>query len=447
MDFNNREIATLVWSVIVVAAVFVNAPVRSAVRAMLRAMAHRALLLIFAVAALYVAACVAFLAWWEIWTVDNIKSTAAWLLAFVPATLFNANRIDEDRTYFGRTIRDTLSLTGLLVFIGGLQSFSLPVELVIIPLMTFLALMHQVSERDVAHAPATRFLGTFLAIVGFAVLAYSIYATFLEWPKFDVRKNVSELLVPILLSLLFLPFLYCVSVVIVYDRNFGNIAYALPDKGLARFARQRAFFAFRGDLGLLKRWRHIIMHRRPTDRLGVVQAIAQAQREKERAERRPDVDPADGWSPYVAMEFLASEGFTLPGYLWYFDRYRASFLHKFGDRPLANHATYYVEGNEAHAMLLTLELWMWGPDNKEEDEPRFAKLIAMLMDRAVGPDAVAAFRGVLDENHQGVSLKWNGYIFAIESDEPGPSGQFSVSFTIAHPAEPRDASDDEALRD
>lgn len=442
MEFNNREIATLVWSGILIAALFFNAPVRSAFRAMLRAMAHRAILMIFAAAAIYVAACVAFLSWWGIWTSDNLKSTVACSLAFVPATLFNVNRIDDDRTYFGRTIRSTLDLTGLLVFIGGLQSFSLPVELAIVPIMTFLALVHHVSERDAAHAPTARCLGTFLLIVGLVVLGYSIYATVIEWPTFDVRQNVSELLVPILLSLLFLPFLYGVSVLIVYDRNFANISFALRDKGLARFVRQRAFFAFRGDLDLLKRWRHIIAQRRPADRLGVVQAIAQARREQERAVRRPYVDPADGWSPYEAMEFLASEGFALPAYLWYFDRYRASAVHKFGDVPLANHATYYVEGDEARATLLTLDLWMWGPENKESDEQRFAELIALLMHRAVGPEAVAAFRGVLDEKENGVSLEWNGYIFRIERDEPVPSGQFSVSFTIAHPAAHRTADED-----
>ena len=172
MDFNNRELATLIWTGILAGAVFVNAPVRSACRAMLKAMAHRAILSIFAVAAIYVAACVAFLAWWGIWTPDNIKSTVGWTLAFVPATLFNASRIDEDRTYFGRTIRDTLSLTGLLVFIGGLQSFSLPVELVIVPLVTFAVLMHQVSERDAAHASAGRCLGMLLVIAGLAVLTF-----------------------------------------------------------------------------------------------------------------------------------------------------------------------------------------------------------------------------------------------------------------------------------
>lgn len=147
------------------------------------------------------------------------------------------------------------------------------------------------------------------------------------------------------------------------------------------------------------------------------------------------------------MEFLASEGFLLSAYLWYFDRYRASAVYKFGDGPLANHATYYVEGDEARATLLTVDLWMWGPENKESDEQRFAELIALLMHRAAGPEAVAAFRGVLDEKDNGVSLEWNGYIFRIESDEPGPSGQFSVSFTIAHPAEPRPSSDAETPLD
>lgn len=440
MELNNREIATLIWLAILAVAVFRHASVRIAFRGLLRAFVQRQILLIYGVAALYVGACIAFLSWWGIWTADNLKSTIFWSITFVFVTLIDANRIDEDKTYFGRTIGDTLGLTGLLVFIGGLESFSLPAEMLFVPVMSFVSLMHQVGLRDPAHKPASSCLGALLVVAGIAILAYSIHATWLEWAKFDLRKNLSELLVPILLSLLFLPFLYALSIFLVYDRNFTNIAYALPDKGLARFARGRALFAFRTDLDLLKRWRHIVAQRRPSDRLGVVQAIAQAMRERDNALRRPAVDLTDGWSPYVALEFLVSEGFPPTPYLWYSDRYRASVTHKFGDGPLANYATYYVEGDEARATLLTLELWIWGNDNRERDEERFAELVTILMDRAVGAEARSAFRDELDPEADGASLDWNGYRFRIEAEEPNPTGRYSLEFSIAHPCEPENTS-------
>ncbi|WP_282950287.1 MULTISPECIES: hypothetical protein [unclassified Sphingopyxis] len=440
MELNNREIATLIWLAILAVVVFRLASVRIAFRGLLSAFAQRQILMIYGVAGLYVGACVAFLSWWGIWTTDNLKSTILWSITFLFVTLIDANRIDEDKTYFGRTIRDTLGLTGLLVFIGGLESFSLSAELLFVPVISFVSLTHQVGLSNPAHKPASNCLGALLVAAGIAILTYSIHATWLEWAKFDLRKNLSELLVPILLSLLFLPFLYALSIFLVYDRNFTNIAYALPDKGLARFARRRALFAFRTDLNLLKRWRHIIVQRRPSDRLGVVQAIAQAMRERDNALRRSAVDAADGWSPYAAVEFLASEGFSPPDYLWYFDGYRARVTHKFGDDPLANYATYYVEGDEAHATLLTLELWIWGKDDRERDEQRFAELIAILMDRAVGAEARAAFRDELDPEVDGASLDWNGYRFRIEAEEPNPTGRYSLDFSIVHPSNPENTS-------
>ena len=256
MELNNREIASLIWTIMIAAAVLWSSSIRKAIWVFIKAVMRPPSLLYFGAAGLYIGACIMLLRWWGIWTTDNLKTTIGWVIAFAIASMVKANQIDEDRTYFGRTLRETIGITVLLVFILGLQSFSLWAELLIVPVVSFLALLQGIADKDEKLAPASRTISALTSLIVLSIFAYSLYVTVADWPKFEIRKNLSELLVPILLSLLFLPFLYWTSVILVYQRNFRSMDFALPTKALIRFAKQRALFEFRSNLPELKRWRH-----------------------------------------------------------------------------------------------------------------------------------------------------------------------------------------------
>jgi hypothetical protein len=405
---------------------------RNAGLAVVKALFHRVFLTVFVVAGLYIAVCVAVIAKFDLWEWGNLKTTLVWAFGFALVTIFDANRIDEDRTYFGKTLRDTINVTVLIVFLMEMQSFSLVVELILVPIIAFIGLLHAVSDTKPEHAAVTRLLTWVLGLIAIFYLAYSVSRTVQGWSDFDGIMAARELIVPIILSLLFLPFLYGLSVYMVYEQVFAGLAWKLDNDALSRFARRSALWAFRLNLPLLKRWRHIVMHQSPKERGAVTSTINQAKREHSLHRSPPAVRPEDGWSPYLAMRFLESFGLEMQGYYWYHDRYRANSNHlKLDKGLLSNSVTFHVEGSEHAATELTLELNIRQTANGETDEAVFANLCFHLLHKAIGLSAANMLSESLIADD--VSFEIDGYRVRLGRETWETTGDYEHTLVIEHP--------------
>lgn len=432
IELNNREIASLIWIAVGIVATVLKADLRELVLGAVKILFHRKVFAVFALAGVYIAACVAVMAIFDVWEWVNLKTTLLWAVGFAFVTIFDANRIDEDRTYFGKTLRDTISVTVLIVFIIEMQSFSLIAELILLPIITFIGLLHAVSDTKPEHAAATRLLSWVLGLVALFYLSYSVSQTVRGWSDFDGIIAARELIVPVVLSLLFLPFLYGLSVYMVYEKVFGGLAWKLDDAALCRFARKRALWAFQLDLPLLKRWRHIVVHQSPKDHGAVTSTINQAKREHRLHRRPPAVRPEDGWSPYLAMRFLESFGLEMQGYYWYHDRYRANSNHLKLDKGfLPNSVTFHVEGSEHAATELTLELNVLQTAHGEAAEGVFADLGVHLLHKAIGLSAAEMLSESLMAGD--VSFEIDGYRARLNRKTWEPTMDYELTLVIEHP--------------
>jgi hypothetical protein len=74
-----------------------------------------------------------------------------------------------------------------------------------------------------------------------------------------------------------------------------------------------------------------------------------------REEKPPEIDPTDGWSPYLARDFLAEHGLRTNDYHKGYDEYWASANYvDLDDHILPNKATFYIEGEEDIVKTLKL---------------------------------------------------------------------------------------------
>jgi hypothetical protein len=434
MELSNRETATLMWMAVIAAAILLYKPLHSSLKAVIKALFRRVFAIVFGLAALYIVASVTVLSWIGIWSPDNLNTTFVWALTFAAVAIFDANRIDEDRTYFRKTIRDTISFTALLVFIVELNSFGLVAELLIIPIMAFLSLMNAAVNDKPEHRQVRGCVDALIICVGLGLLTYSLIETVKTWEAFDVRGNMGELFIPIFLSLMFLPFLYALSVYMVYERVFGGLTWALKNKGLRRFAKWRVICEFGPNLPLLKRWRNIVMRRRPETKLDIIQSIVRAKTEHERAKKPPVIDIEDGWSPYAAMSFLDTFEFEMDGYHWLYDRYRASSkMLKFRDSYPQNSVTYYVEGTELHATELTLEINVADEERENEDQSKFVQMISALLQKSVGAKGIDAFIRALSDEKIDTEVDCDGYQISLKNREWDNLKEYELAFVIKHP--------------
>jgi hypothetical protein len=433
MDFSNREIATLVWFAALVVLPFLIPKVRGAALAILKVFCQRIILTVFGLAVAYAVGCVALLAWSGIWTAGHLKTTLWWAATIAFVSMFDITRIDEDRTYFATTIRDAIGVTAALIFVIQFYSFSLPVELIFVPFIGFVGMLLAFANKP-EFAIVDKFLKNVLAIIGLGLFGYATFKTIKHWSDFATVETLREFLIPVLLTFLFLPLLYALSVYSVYENVFLGLNWAVKDDRLRRFAQRRAILNFRFNLDLLKRWRPMMMQEHPEDCDAIRQSFREVKRLHQIEINPPSVDPSAGWSPYAAKEFLADHGIKSRDYHHSYGEWRADskILRIEGSGALGNSIVYYVEGTERVATQLVLELMVNNVEAGEEADKRFTAICQTLLVRALGDGAAEFLPSLLadferDFAQARVSLKteaWTANKFQL----------YQRTFTIVHVA-------------
>jgi hypothetical protein len=233
-----------------------------------------------------------------------------------------------------------------------------------------------------------------LALIGFSYFAYSLRVTFENYRETATWANALEFLIPIVLSLGFLPFLHLWCVFVAYNSNFTTISIYGLDKQLVPYARWLAITRIRDNVELLERWRKSIQSARPCSKTELLESLVALKALVEREASPPVVLPTDGWSPYLAMQFLTDFGIATSHYHHSFEEEwsASSSMHEIGDSAIwKNYVTYYVGGSERVATSLKINLNVNDPLNAEESESTFAVYCSHLLERAVSLDAVERF--------------------------------------------------------
>lgn len=380
MDFSNREIAAYLWLGVLFIILSLKSHVRrDSFRDVISAFCNRFILILLILAVLYIAGLVVLLKWIGVWTSANWKTTIIWVMSFAFVTMFDASRVTKYRTYFVDTIKEAIGLTGLLIFIVEFYSFNIIIELITVPIFVFLAIVHTTSKEP-NHIRLRSFVGQLLTVAGLFYLGFSIYHTIIDFKGFATLDTAREFLVPLLLTLGFLPFLYALMVYVAYERNFIGITWGVKNPKLQWQAKWLAVSKFGPNLGLLNRWVNSIQRFPPENRKELWQSVTDMYNLAEKEKNPPHVDADKGWSPYLAMNFLMREGLpTRDYYRSYEDEWFAgSDYLEIGTGILKNNVAYYLNGNEHAVTKLKLLLNVNAPESPNEAESCFIKIAQTL---------------------------------------------------------------------
>ena len=395
---NTRETAVAVWLIILATFVVVAKSTRPSAIGVLRAFVKPVLLVPLAIAALYAAAEILLLHLANLWSVANLKTTILWLITFAFVTMFELATAKDRAAGLAKMTRDVVSVTAVLVFITELHTFPLIVELIALPVVTVIALTGEVAKHRPEHAQVARLLGCTTTVIGFTYLGFSLLKTVEQWQKVATWAAVSEFVVPVLLSLGFLPFLYGWRTYVAYNSMFTTIGVFGIESRLVPFARWLAVTRIRGDIVLLDRWRKALQTSRPSSRAELKHSLDALRALTEREKSPPAAQPKDGWSPYLAMQFMADLGVQTGHYDHSFDGewLASSPIHEFGEDAIwQNNIAYYIEGSEQAATVLRIKVNINDPSKADEAEDIFVVHALHLLEQAVSLDAVERLKAVV----------------------------------------------------
>ena len=388
MELNNRETASLIWIAAFLGYAFLNdkeGHKAEAFKGLLRAFFAPKIIVVLVWASLWIILCVQALSYVGVWEISNLKTTLLWAITFAFVTLLDTNRISEDDTYFRKTIRDTIGATVVVTFIAEAYSFSFIAEIILTPLLALMAVIQILSEKNSEQASVNKLVSNILATMGLAYIGYGMYMVVTDFGEFASWNILREFFIPIVLSLLFLPYLFVIAVLVSYELTFLGFRWALPDDALQRYAKFQAIVRFRFDLNGLRRWKRHIGVSRPSSREEIHKSIAEIKASQKRERNPPPVSPERGWCPIAATKFLEDQALAAGDYHRSDDgQWRASSsmrpLDKTAIQP--DNIAYYIEGDEGTAKQLKVVLNVNDHANARISDLEFHVICIDLLERA-----------------------------------------------------------------
>ena len=236
--FNNREIATGCWLCVLLIWMASNTSIRASSSNVLQAFFRFKILVPILIMLLYVILIVSFLAAINIWNFSLFKDTIIWFFFFAIATMMRSViSYDEPQKLFFTLMTDNLKLVIFLEFLVNTYTFSLLIELILIPITTLILSIGAIVDSGEKFSSLKRLIiqiQLIFVLIALIIVVSRAIADFNSLLTVDVVRSI--ILTP-LLSILLLPLIYIFILVSKYEEVFMRINFGEPKaKRLRRYA-------------------------------------------------------------------------------------------------------------------------------------------------------------------------------------------------------------------
>jgi len=188
-----------------------------------------------------------------LWEFSYLGDTIVWFFGVAFVMFVNISAINQDG-YFKKAILDNLKFAIFLEFITNLYVFNLWVELIIVPILAVVGGLLGVSSTNPKYKQIESCLTKIVIIIGFGFIVFALYNIIVDFREFASINNLKELLLPLLLTVTFLPYIYLLALQITYDQIFRHIKHLIKNSSLAKYTKRKTVFAFHLNLNALNKW-------------------------------------------------------------------------------------------------------------------------------------------------------------------------------------------------
>lgn len=252
--FSNREVALSIWVIAFLSWAFTKREVRDSAKGVIAAFCHPKILAAYTLMAGYVYLVVDILNDLGFWEDDQIKTTLMWFIFVGSIEVFKASSIEDDEHYFRSAIKSHFKLLAIFEFIVAFHSFSLLAELIIIPITTIAVVMLAYSELKDEYKPVETLMSGFLSIFGILLFIFGLYYITSDFGKFATLDTFMGFAIPVLLSILLLPFIFVFSIYVRYESILNMVNIYTDDKYLRLYAKVKGLMYFRRDRKNMRKW-------------------------------------------------------------------------------------------------------------------------------------------------------------------------------------------------
>ena len=172
MAVNNRETATVIWLGIALAACLSSRDIRRALWQVVKSFTHPKILGPLLTLAAWTVGLVALAHTVGLWESDVRNDTVTWFITVGIAFYFSLEEVTDDG-FFRKTARRAVAVTIFVEGFVNLAGFGLAIELVLLPVVTFLVMLVAFSEGKEEYATAHRLVEGLLSVLGICLLVFA----------------------------------------------------------------------------------------------------------------------------------------------------------------------------------------------------------------------------------------------------------------------------------
>lgn len=366
--FNNREQAYLFWGLPVLIWLLSSKKMKKSIGSIVKAFFCKQFVYVYVIALAYIACSIFLLHEINIWNKSLIKDTIMWLLFVALPLMFQSGKIDSFQKFLKEIIGPLIAFSIIFEYIFGLYTFALWIEILMVPALVILGGMLTVSERKSEYAQVNKLLKGTQAISGLIAVSFIAIHLFQHYQEYANETVLMQFLMPLFLSLLFVPLLYGISMFVHYETAFVVLNRHFRHRMMFRYALLMTMLRFNGDLEGMNRWKQMVMSKNLQSKPEIDDAITLT-KTLQKAERNPHtVNVGLGWGPYQVKDLLISKGIKPSEYKNNIDDEfcAISFPIKLNDESFfSDTLTYMVLGEQlvATELQLGLKLFYGGNDN------------------------------------------------------------------------------------
>jgi hypothetical protein len=247
-------------------------------------------------------------------------------------------------------------------------------------------------------------------------------------------QTIYDFSIPPLLTLLYLPFILVMLIFSTYESVFIKLKFFLKESNLYRFAKFYSLFKFNFKINLLERWGSTIAIQDKTSKESIKNSIKQIFLMVSVEKDPPEVPLREGWSPYVAKQFLLSEGFKTGYYQPSIPEEWSAYSQfvELDNNIVKNTISYYVFGNESTAKTLELILNVYSNDSAIIAHSKLLSSVKVLLKAALDSDVSNDMEEAIMNGNSQV-FKLGSFMATIEKNDwsQNHSGSYDIKFVLS----------------
>lgn len=253
-NIDNRETALAVWLCIALAWMIYKNEVRKSLIIVLKTFFLKPILISIFLMSSYILSMVLLLSWIGIWNESQLKTTLVWSITVGLILLFRVNKISNDKTFFTKAIRENFKLTIIIDFIMNLNVLSFWIEFILIPIMVVITGVLAITERAEKYIDVQKLMTIIVSIIGWSLFVYASWQVYIHFNKIATLETLRSFIIPILFSILYLPFIYLAIVYMAYENVFVRLQFVIKDASLHKYAKQQLLLQLMFNIQLLPIW-------------------------------------------------------------------------------------------------------------------------------------------------------------------------------------------------